>query len=90
MAESAMRGELSYPRRYWGEKDLNKRQFCLVVCFCVAASASGSCAAAEWIQHTSKGAEQRAVLLLIPGYNGSWEAMTGERWKAFAEKHGLY
>jgi poly(3-hydroxybutyrate) depolymerase len=29
------------------------------------------------------------VLLLIPGYNGSGEAMLEERWKAFAEKHEL-
>ncbi len=29
------------------------------------------------------------VMLLIPGYNGSGEAMLDERWKAFAEKHGL-
>lgn len=29
------------------------------------------------------------VLLLIPGYNGSGEAMMDARWKAFAEKHGL-
>lgn len=29
------------------------------------------------------------ILLLIPGYNGSGEAMMDARWKAFAEKHGL-
>jgi poly(3-hydroxybutyrate) depolymerase len=29
------------------------------------------------------------VLLLVPGYNGSGEAMLDARWKAFAEKHGL-
>lgn len=29
------------------------------------------------------------VLLLIPGYNGSGEALLDARWKVFAEKHGL-
>jgi pimeloyl-ACP methyl ester carboxylesterase len=29
------------------------------------------------------------LLLLVPGYNGSSEAMLDERWKTFAEKHGL-
>jgi len=33
------------------------------------------------------GRDCRAVLLLVPGYNGSGEAMLDARWKAFAEKH---
>ena len=43
----------------------------------------------EVVKWTAQTHEVTAILLLIPGYNGSGEAMMDERWRAFAEKHGL-
>ncbi len=41
----------------------------------------------DWYVHDRMNAT--CILLLIPGYNGSGEAMLDERWKAFAKKHGV-
>ena len=62
-----------------------------VFCLLFSLSVSLSCAATPtlWSVYTSPVATFESVLLLIPGYNGSGEAMLDDRWKAFAEKHGL-
>ena len=54
-----------------------------------AFSESAPAATTEWSAHSSRTAAPASVLLLIPGYNGSGEAMLDYRWKAFAEKHRL-
>jgi pimeloyl-ACP methyl ester carboxylesterase len=48
-----------------------------------------SSAGAIFATWKSSGQTPSGILLLIPGYNGSGEAMLDDRWKAFAEKHGV-
>ena len=57
--------------------------------FCLLASGRCSEIGTPWKAYTARTAAPTSVLLLIPGYNGSGEAMLDDRWKAFAEKHRL-
>lgn len=44
---------------------------------------------ADWSMARPDRSDASAILLLVPGYNGSGEEMLDVRWRAFAEKHGL-
>ncbi len=60
-----------------------------VVCVFLTMHISRTFAASSWSMVEPDGHSAAGVLLLIPGYNGSGAAMMDERWKSFAEMHGL-
>ncbi len=63
--------------------------YSLAACVGVISQLSCVAFAASWSAAKPDHSEATGVLLLVPGYNGSGEAMLDARWKAFAEKHGL-